>query len=191
MGKKYGSLHICVDGFDSDSESVVNKYCRAIEGIYSIDVKKVAERLGLDVRKGSFLFINTLINEKWTLRIRPKVVEHNGYMSVYDERLTFENIRKIAQDLSCRMLNPIFFSSVYDDDVYVFGLYEDKEMVFLNISGNCEEYGVDCINYNQENFERWLLRGEKSNEKLLEFEGEDLEDHIIRTLGFELDMNGL
>lgn len=115
------------------------------------------------------------------------VVEHNGFVSVYDKRVTFENIQSIAQKLSNDLNLPACLTSVYDDDVFLFGLCENGETISVHASGNCEAYGIKCENYNIEGLERYLSHSKKISTNLNNLSGSEFESALADAFGFRLD----
>lgn len=114
-----------------------------MDTIFPTDIKEAAGRLGLRICPEQLSAVNAFVKMGLSYsRKKQKTLEHNGFVSVYDERMTFENVQAIAQKLSAILKARVFFSSVYDDDVFLFGLCEDGETISLHISGNCEAYVV-------------------------------------------------
>ena len=161
-------------------------YIGAMSAIFPTNVAQAAERLGLNLSQEQLPILKQLIQAGLSSQAKPKVVEHRGFVSVYDERMTFENIQAIARKLSAILSLCVFFSSVYDDDVFFFGLCENGETISRHVSGDCEAYGMTSENYNIEALEEYI-KSEENTPRLQNLSGQDLEAALIKALGFQLD----
>lgn len=184
MGKKYGSLHVRLK---NGTDAVMQGYIGAVDAVFPTNVVQVAEQLGLNLSQEQLPILNRLIQAGLSSRGKPTVVEHLGFVSVYDERMTFENVQPIARKLSAILSLRVFFSSVYDDDVFFFGLCENGETISRHVSGDCEAYGMMRENYNIEILGEYILKNEENTTRLQNLSGKDLEAALIKTLGFRLD----
>ncbi|MBE5775142.1 MAG: hypothetical protein E7337_14650 [Clostridiales bacterium] len=188
MGRKYGSLHIRLENTNLSVDVVKNSYRSVMDAVFSSDVKTVAERLGLNIIEQQLPILNSLVNAGLSCSSKQTMVEHDGFVSVSDERITFENIHNIAQKLSAIITLPVFFSSVYDDDIFIFGLCENRETISLHISGTCEAYGMTHVLHNIGVLEKYVSINENSAMKLQELCGADAERALIKAIGFQLDI---
>lgn len=184
MSRKYGSLHVRLE---NGVAAVKQGYIGAMEAVFPVNVAQAAERLGLSLSQEQLPILNRLIQAGLSFRAQPKVVEHLGFVSVYDEKMTFENIQPIAQKLSAILKLSVFFSSVYDDDVFFFGLCENGETVSRHISGDCEAYGMTRENYNIEILGEYISKNEESAPRVQSLSGRDLETALIKALGFQFE----
>ena len=184
MGRKYGSLHIRLK---NGADAVMQGYTDAMGAVFPANLAQAAERLGLNLPKEQLPILNQLIQAGLSSRAKPKVVEHLGFVSVYDERMTFENVQTIARKLSASLSLRVFFSSVYDDDVFFFGLCENGETISRHISGDCEAYGMARENHNIEALEEYISKDKENTLELQNLSGQDLEAALIKALGFQLD----
>ncbi len=187
MGRKYGSLHIRVASSNKETITIINDCITAMDAGFCSDVEKVASLLGLDLDKQQIPLLNQIVRAGMSFRAKQTTVEHSGFLSVYDQRVTFENVREIAQRVSAVLNLPVLFASVYDGDVFVFGLCEEGKIVASHISGDCEVYGMERKNDNIEGLEQYLANGAKNIPELKNLSGKDFESALSETLGFRLD----
>ncbi|MDD7413930.1 MAG: hypothetical protein PUK86_12080 [bacterium] len=188
MGRKYGSLHIRLESQGEDIDEVVSRCIIAMEAAFRVDVEKAAAQLGLNLNPQQLPLLSQLVNAGQSSRAKPKVVEHHGFVSIYDQRVTFENIQAIAQKLSGVLNLSVFFASVYDDDVFFFGLCEKGETVSEQIGGDCEAYGLRPESCHIEALESFLSNGEKTSPELNGLSGPELEAVLTEALGFRLNL---
>lgn len=184
MGRKYGSLHVRLE---NGMDAVKQGYTSTVDAVFPANVAQAAERLGLNLSQEQLPILNRLVQSGLSSRAKPTVVEHLGFVSVFDERMTFENIQPIAQKLSAILGLRVFFSSVYDDDVFFFGLCENGETVSRHVSGDCETYGMTRENYDVEAMEEYISENEEDTPRLQNLSGQDMEAALIKALGFRLD----
>ncbi len=188
MGRKYASLHIRLEDLDNDIDAAKKSYASVMDTIFPTDIKEAAGRLGLRISPEQLSAVNAFVKMGLSYsRKKQKTLEHNGFVSVYDERMTFENVQAIAQKLSAILKARVFFSSVYDDDVFLFGLCEDGETISLHISGNCEAYGMEQATHDIGDLERYVSNGEKKV-PLQALCGPGLENALIESFGFQLNI---
>lgn len=72
--------------------------------------------------------------------------EFEYWHSAYDRNYTFETIEDAAISLSQVVALPILYTTVFDGDILLFGLYIDGELVTKQAMGSrfaLEEYGVE------------------------------------------------
>lgn len=186
-GKKYGSLHIRTERSNEDIAAATDNCINAVAAIFGTDVERVAARLGLNLCQQQLPILNQLVHAAVPPVSKPTAVAHNGFVSVYDKRVTFENVRQIAQKLSADLNHPVVFASVYDDDVFLFGLCETGKTVSTYVGGNCEAYGLMRENYNIEELERCLSHDKKSSPKLSNLTEVEFESALTDAFGFRLD----
>ena len=187
MGRKYGSLHIRAEGISKNIDELISNCINAMSAVFPTNVEQVAALLGLNLSQQQIPLLNQLTRSASYGHAKQTVVEHNGFVSIYDQRVTFENIQPIAKKVNTLLNLPVFFSSVYDDDVFIFGLCENDTIVSVNVSGDCEAYGLTHENYNIEGLERYLSNGENKMSELEKLSGADLESTLSSILGFRLD----
>ena len=187
MGRKYGSLHIRAEGISENIDTLVSSCINAMGAVFPTNVEQVAALLGLNLSQQQIPLLNQLTRSASYGHAKQTVVEHNGFVSIYDQRVTFENIQTIAQRVNTLLNLPVFFASVYDDDVFIFGLCENGKAVSTHISGDCEAYELTHENYNIEGLERYLSNGGNNMPELEKLSGADLESVLNNILGFRLD----
>ena len=188
MGRKYGSIHIRLENLNGSVDAVISGYVNALNVSIPINVGKFAEQLGLDISRQQLPFLNKIVRTGMLTPTKQTVIKHQGFVSIYDERMTFENVQTVAQSLSTTLCCQVFFSSVYDDDVFFFGLCENGETVSLHLSGNCEVYGMTNENHNIEKMVKYISREETDTSRLQNLSASDFEAALIEVLGFQLDI---
>lgn len=189
MGRKYGSLHIRMEDACGNTGALISGCIDAMDSVFHMDVEKAAALLGLKLSQQQIPLLKQLTRAGINARTKQNVVERNGFVSIYDQRVTFENIQAVAQKLSGLLKLPVFYSSVYDDDVFIFGLCENGKTVSVHISGDCEAYELTRESDNIEGLERYLSNGEGNMPELENLSGADFESALNRALGFRLDSN--
>lgn len=187
MGKKYGSLHVRLVKTSEEINAVISGCINAIDAIPCVDVGQVAMQLGLNLCQQQIPILNHLVQAGISSGAKQTIAEHNGFVSVYDSRVTFENIQSIAQKLSNALNLPVCFTSVYDDDAFLFGLCENGATTSVHASGNCEAYGMMREHYNIEGLERYLANGKKISTELTNLSGTNFESALVDAFGFRLD----
>lgn len=189
MGRKYGSLHIRTENVMENTDALISSCIGAMDSAFHVDVEKAAALLGLNLPQQQIPLLKQLTRAGISARTKQNVVKRNGFVSLYDQRVTFENIQAVARKLSDLLKLPILYSSVYDDDVFIFGLCENGKTVSVHISGDCEAYGLTPESDNIEGLERYLSNGEGNLPELKNLSGADFESALSNALGFRLDSN--
>ncbi len=189
MGRKYGSLHIRTENVMENTDALISSCIGAMDSAFHVDVEKAAALLGLNLPQQQIPLLKQLTRAGISARTKQNVVKRNGFVSLYDQRVTFENIQAVARKLSDLLKLSILYSSVYDDDVFIFGLCENGKTVSVHISGDCEAYGLTPESDNIEGLERYLSNGEGNLPELKNLSGADFESALSNALGFRLDSN--
>ncbi|MDO4386708.1 MAG: hypothetical protein Q4E18_11990 [Clostridia bacterium] len=189
MGRKYGSLHIRTENVTENTDALISSCIDAMDSVFHMDVEKAAALLGLNLPQQQIPLLRQLTRVGISARTKQNVVKRNGFVSLYDQRVTFENIQAVARKLSDLLKLPILYSSVYDDDVFIFGLCENGKTVSVHISGDCEAYGLTPESDNIEGLERYLSNDEGNLPELKNLSGADFESALSKALGFRLDSN--
>ena len=153
MGRKYASLH--VRSADVDKERLLQTYKRLTKPMSTMDVAHVAQKLGLSLGEKEVPLLDVIL-EKFEATSSIQVKEHRGYISIYDQQLSFESVADAALGLSAELRAEVLFASVYDDDVFFFGLYQNGLCVAEHVSGPCEVYGMENAQENIALMEKYL-----------------------------------
>lgn len=188
MGRKYGSLHIRLENPDYCINAIVDALNSVMDTVIPTSMEIAAERLGLNLDQHQLSALNSLIKTKLACYKKQSIVKHGVFVSMSDERITFENIRTIALKLSVVLNIPVFFSSVFDDDVFLFGLCQNNEIVALHMSGECEAYGMTCVSHNIENLAKYALGSKGSDLGLQNLSRLDMENALIKIFGFQFNI---
>lgn len=187
-GRKYDSLHLCTDKSSEDMVAAIDSCISAEGNVPQTNVELAAAQLGLNLCQQQLSLLNQIVHIGLSEQAKPTASVHDGFVSIRDARVTFENILSIAQRLSAVLSTPVFFASVYDDDLFHFGLCENGETVSVHTSGACEVYGMVRANYNTEAMEEYLSNYDENVPKLCKLQGRDFESALIKALGFQLDV---
>jgi hypothetical protein len=107
-------------------------------------------------------------------------------MSIFDQDLSFETVEDKALELSRELNEKVFFSSVFDDDVFFFGLCQKGRSIATHTSGQCEAYGIENASINVDLMEAWLSNGADIELSLNGKEGMEFEAALQKQLGFPL-----
>ena len=162
-------------------------YADALNDGAPVDAGKAAERLGLNVSSQQADFLNQIIRAGIGSHTEQTVIKHNGFVSVYDERMTFENIQTVVERVSALLNRRALFSSVFDDDVFFFGLCEHGNTISMHVSGDCEAYGMTNADYKLEEMEKYVSGNAIESLRLQSLSGSDFEMALIKALGFQLE----
>lgn len=183
MGRKYASLH--VKAADVDRERLLQTYKGLTKPMAPMGVAHVAQRLGLPLDEREVPLLDAIL-EKFDTTGGIRVKEHCGYISIYDQQLSFERVADAALGLSAALRAEVLFASVYDDDVFFFGLYQNGLCVAEHVSGQCEAYGMEKTNKNIALMEKYLGIDPDTEFTLLNQEGVEFETALQKCLGFSL-----
>ena len=183
MGRKYASLH--VRSADVDKERLLQTYKRLTKPMSPMDVVHVAQNLGLSLGEKEVPLLDGIL-EKFETTSSIQVKEHRGYISIYDKQLSFESVADAALGLSAELRAEVLFASVYDDDVFFFGLYQNGLCVAEHVSGQCEVYGMENAQENIALMEKYLGIDPDTEFTLLNKEEVEFETVLQKCLGFSL-----
>lgn len=121
MGRKYASIHIytndqdtvlsAVDNFYNNDTSMDSSLKQAIKLLKNAEAQQMLERQ----------FRLTLPNIL--------IIQSKKFISIYDENISFETVEDRAKALSIRVDEPIMYVSNFDDDVLVFGIYRNGNLI--------------------------------------------------------------
>lgn len=184
MGRKYASLHIRFANVDK--ESFFQTYKRLTKPMFPMDVAYAAQKLGVSLDEKEMPLLDVIMGKYETTDSNIQLKEHNGFISIYDKQLSFESIEDVALRLSIELSAEVLFASVYDDDVFFFGLYQNGLSVAEHVSGQCEAYGMEKAQKNIEFMEKYLRRDTDIKLVLQNKEGVDFETVLQKYLGFSL-----
>ncbi len=128
MSRKYASIHI----FDSEQKkslSIIKDFYNndtsfeiAIQNSMNIFATGEAQQM-LD--RFSQLFISEII-----------ILKSHSFISIYDETISFETVEKKAEELSGIINNPIIYTSNYEGDLFIFGVYHAGHYITGGKVGN-------------------------------------------------------
>ena len=114
MGKKYASLQVRLE--DIGAEAVRAAYDGIMDAYYPTDVETVAGRLGLKIDPKQLPFANSLIKMGIAEMKKYKTVIRDGFVSIYDKRLTCETVDSVAKKLSSAINAEVLPGPAFDDD---------------------------------------------------------------------------
>lgn len=135
MGKKYASIHILTDKPENE--------------IFKLgDLYKNSNSMIENMQRASKVFKNTeaqqLLNRFFTCwENEIIIVRHQKFVSIYDESLSFESIEEKAKIISKNVDQPVLYTSNFDDDVFIFGIFQiGKKITQGNIGDGLCIYGL-------------------------------------------------
>lgn len=143
--------------------------------------------MGLEIPPEQVPIVNAFIQQGLASRAKVRVIEHKGFVSIYDKWITFENIEALAKRLSSAIHGQVLFSSVFDDNLFLFGLCSDGETVAYHASGDCEIHGMECANYCLDCLIAYSSSNGTVTPEMQEQSGIELEKTLVESLGFALD----
>jgi hypothetical protein len=136
MGRKYASIHIRTD----KPEEVIEK----LKGRYVTDHDNMKNLMNMACKfingeQARYLLERT--HDLWTSEVL--VIRYASFVSVYDDRLSFETVEKKARELSKDIDEPVAYTSVFDDDFFFFGVYRRGKIITGGRVGeNLRVYGI-------------------------------------------------
>ena len=191
MGRKYGSLHVKT-GIKEDAIIMVQQ-------TYEYKVRNrlwLQENYNIDsliqnkpTLKDSFAMISKMFETIQKMSV-PMIKNHGEIVSVYDEYLNYENIEYAATHLNRLLGCTVLFSSVFDDDVFLFGVAEKGTIISRFAGDGGEEYGVMPKRTNLDGL--FMFAGIKDIEGFgtMQIENQEFEQLLSDTLGFDLSGQG-
>mgnify|MGYP005845746673 CR=1 FL=1 len=133
MGTKYASIHILTAEPDRVLATVKRHYDQ------DDSLQATMGEVGQIIKDAALLrvFQGLLAAQK------PLLVQSGLFVSLYDESLSFESVEEKAQALSSIVAAPVVYTSNFDDDVFLFGVYRSGERVTGgNFGQGLESYGI-------------------------------------------------
>lgn len=184
MGRKYASLHIRI--IDECTESLVcETYKRLAKKISSIDTLSTVKKLGVSLTEQESILFSRILCTYDSYKVQIK--RNNGFISIYDRELSFESVEDRALELSIELDMEVLYASVFDDDVFFFGLCRSGRVVAEHISGQCEAYGLVKTHKNIDLMGKWLVNRTDIDLDLENKEAAEFEECLQCHLGFSLD----
>lgn len=167
MGRKYGSIHFLTKGSPIDQRWLKQEYERIYPplwkrpGVLGERVAQAQKALNLtsendaeaDVRLHAALSVLQEIMRDNSIRIRKR----KNICSIYDDNLSFESI----QDVGIRMSKivpeyPVLYTTVFDDDIYRFGICSGGVFISEHLSGDCAEWGLQPSSLSPESVREYI-----------------------------------
>ena len=136
MGRKYASIHIRTD----KPEEVIER----LKGRYVTDHDNMKNLMNMACKfingeQARYLLERT--HDLWTSEVL--VIRYASFVSVYDDRLSFETVEKKARELLKDIDEPVAYTSVFDDDIFFFGVYRRGKIITGGRVGeNLRVYGI-------------------------------------------------
>lgn len=117
MGKKYASIHIRTNNRENIYDLVKNNYYGTKEDII---IQKNYEKILKSCSCKNI--IENLIKEI-------HIIISKDYISIYDENVSFESIKNKAKYLSSNINYPLIYTSNFDDDVFIIGIFKLGKLI--------------------------------------------------------------
>ncbi|WP_310605493.1 hypothetical protein [Anaerosporobacter sp.] len=183
MGKKYASIHV----FTKEEETMAVKLMKE----YSANVPAIFK----ENKKSNLLDDESykLLAEKIKHLMKPEtlIIQGKGVISIYDPNNSFETISEIAQEVSIMSDTAVVYTSNFDEDVFLIGIYNKGNCVTNGNYGDMlEEYELESkmMDWN----ELAILCEDKSIGLLASLSRdtdiEEIEDYIEELLGVPLKL---
>lgn len=187
MGRKYASLHILTDR-KYDLDALRETYRGTASPLMNVDDMEEVFSDSLEGPKRSLVeMLFAMCADFVTVKRNPR-----GY-SIFDENLGAESIGDVALRLSKVIPERVLYASVFDDDVFVFGLCRAGNALARHASGEVEAYGI-CdapIHWERSALEALLGRDVSDDEEAaLGQEGEAFERWLSGLLEIPFDEHG-
>lgn len=136
MGRKYASIHI----FDIEQEKNLliirdfynndTSFETAIHNSMNIFATGEAQQM---FDRFSQLFVSEVI-----------ILKSHSFISIYDETISFKTVEKKVEELSGIINNPLIYTSNYDGDLFIFGVYHAGHYITGGKVGNyLSIYGLE------------------------------------------------
>ena len=195
MGRKYGSLHVK----NRMKVRLIGDAVGMVQQGYECNVRNTlwlrkngsmasSSKANPSLKEGLELIAKIL---EWLPKLSvPFVKNHGEFISVYDEYLNFENIEDAAVELDKLLGCPVLFSSVFDDDVFLFGVVEGGKITSRYAGVGGEVYGIMPQRYNIEELLRFAGKRDTDTIDVAQVENEEFEQMLTSVLGFSLSGRG-
>lgn len=180
MGRKYASLHVYANDLTEIFNILKDSYNGSKE---DIKIKSIID--GLLNENPNFAFLNNFLNKVIILKT-------NAFISIYDENNSFENIKIKAKYLSSIIEVPIIYTSNFDDDLFLIGVYKAGKLVASGVIGDdVETYELKPKNINIDKFCSAIGLQRTSTFELADDIGDidKIEDEVEKFLQIPLDFN--
>jgi len=117
------------------------------------------------------------------------VIQKEGITSIYDRSIGFDIIEEKAQIVSREFMATVFYASVFDDSVFVFGLCANGNTLSRHISGDdIDEYGLSDEQMSFNTLQMLMPNCSKEQiAKLMELQGEEFETALQNNVSFYLN----
>jgi len=136
MGRKYASIHIFAD----DQKRVLTILKDYYDKNNSMEATMhLASNVFKDteVRQMFERFTSLLVNEVL-------IIQTKSFVSIYDESLSFESVEEEAYALSNEIDSPVVYTSNFDDDVFICGIFRlGKLMTGGKYGEGLHIYGIE------------------------------------------------
>lgn len=146
MGLKFASIHV----YDLNNKMMADQFSQVYldqlhdpEKEYQKRIRMMQALSGKSVDSQMQSWIQSVVAAE---REEVEFVESGDWHSAYDRNYTFETIEDAVASLSRVVALPVFYATVYDDDILLFGICIDGEFVTKHSMGSyfaLKEYGVE------------------------------------------------
>jgi hypothetical protein len=115
MGRKYVSIHI----LNEAKEEVLSKLINCYKDTSMESTIRLASNV---FNNAETRWMFGRFDDLWVDEIL--IVQSESFISIYDESLSFESVEEKSQTLSNKIDRPIVYTSNFDDDVFIFGVFQ-------------------------------------------------------------------
>lgn len=152
MGSRYTSIHLKASSFDQVEHYLSTSYQAGLlaeQRQWLEMLQKMVKRNNADLSDER---IDQIMQQTCQSFMTPGVcfVQTERFVSIYDENLSYQTVEAQAQMVSKHVEVPVAYTSNFDDDVFLFGVYLRGDIVTRGciLSDNdedddrSEEYGI-------------------------------------------------
>lgn len=175
MGQKYASMHVYGGGQDKNL-LILKDFCNNNKTA-NVMLEEILKKIEDPEKR--------LLVEKFSSPSNILIVQSKDVLSIYDGDLSFEMIEERAKQLSKKINNPVIYTSNFDDDIFIFGIYRSGEFIAGRKMGEgLADYDISPEDLEIEKFYHGLSLNKAINTRILENSEEvgELEDEMERIL---------
>ncbi len=176
MGQKYASMHVYGGGQDKNL-LILKDFCNNNKTV-NVMLEEILKKIEDPEKR--------LLVEKFSSPSNILIVQSKDVLSIYDGDLSFEMVEERAKQLSKKINNPVIYTSNFDDDIFIFGIYQSGEFITGRKMGDgLADYDISPEDLEIEKFYHGLSLNKAINTRMVlenSEEVEALEDELERIL---------
>lgn len=146
MGSKYASIYIRTD----DARKTILRILKMYDMNSRLEnINPVIRNEYLAIVENAKKFGNTILNHLLRIDNDLTIVGTTTMVSIYDRNLSFETVSEKAREISREVIDPVFYLSCFDGDIFIFGIFVNGKQRTNGVVGEAvQDYGFSekCAN---------------------------------------------